>query len=284
MLADTAGSVGLMQLPLAEYIFGGTGAMQKVRESLEAALLDDLPVLIEGESGTGKELVARFLHLRSTRAAGPFIRVNCGALPARLLNREMFGQGCPSLEDRQEGSPGSVALAANGTLFLDEIGEMDAELQQKVVDVLNTGGSSCAVNARIVGASSVDLSTGMGGGRVSEGLSSRFKHRVRLSPLRERKQDIPHLCEYLVDKFARNFGRPAPQLNPEVLESFRQWNWPGNIRELENWIARIVIFGSDEAMSPEFRRQMGIQQGGGIARRHPVRPNLNRGRRARRHK
>ena len=275
MIADAADSARLSQLPLAESIFGSTSGMHEVRKILEGALEDDLPVLIEGESGTGKEVVARYLHVQSERAGGPFVRVNCGAISSRLLDGEMFGQ--------DSAASGSVVLAANGTLFLDEIAEMDAALQHKVAHALKTGqvrnGSS--VNARIVCATSVDLTGAISG--ASPDLSSHFEHRVRLLPLRERKQDIPQLCEYLVEKFARNFGRTAPRLKPQVLDAFQQWNWPGNIRELENWIARIVIFGTEETMGNEFRRQTAGREGVAIARHHALRLNAGRMRRTRRH-
>ena len=188
----------------------------------------------------------------------------------------MFGQS--------KTAGGSVVLAANGTLFLDEIAEMDLALQQKVANALKAsrrGRTGDPLNARIVCSSSGNLK-----GAILEGgagLSSHFGHRVRLLPLRERKQDIPQLCEYLVDKFARNFGRTAPRLKPQVLEAFQQWNWPGNIRELENWIARIVIFGTEEAMGHEFRRQTAEREGSAFTRHHALRANVARVRRARRH-
>ena len=280
MLTDSAQSPTTSRLPLADLIFGSTLGMQEVRKTLEAALHDDLPVLIEGESGTGKEVVARYLHLCSKRADWPFVRVNCGAMPARLLDREMFGSG--DLQERAD--TGSVDLAANGTLFLDEIGEMDGALQQKVLQALRAGSSrkEDGVNARIVCASSVDLKKVSREEGPAQVLSAQFGYRVRLLPLRERKQDIPQLCEYLVERFAREFGRSAPKLKPQVLESFQRWNWPGNIRELENWIARIVIFGSEEAMGDEFKRRTVERHDASMTRRHGLRLNANRMRRARR--
>ena len=279
MLAETAQPGKPGQLPLADFIFGSTPAMQEVRRTLDAALEDDLPVLIEGESGTGKEVVARYLHLSSNRASGPFIRVNCGAMPARLLDGEMFGQGATGGHDRQgELAAGSMALAAEGTLFLDEIAEMDAALARKVTGVLREGtGAASRFNARLVCASSVDLERG------SRGLASNFGYRVRLLPLRERKQDIPQLCEYLLEKLAREFGRTAPRLKAHVLDSFHEWKWPGNIRELENWMARIVIFGTEEAMGFEARTQVSGRRGESFTRHHAMRLNMSRIRRARRH-
>jgi len=284
MIVETAQSAGVSQLPLADFIFGTTPGMQDVRATLEAAQQDDLPVLIEGESGTGKEVVARYLHLRSQRAAGPFVRVNCGAIPAGQLEVEIFGSETGT--NAGSGAPGnsSVGLAEGGTLFLDGIVEMDLGLQQKVVQVLKKGrcgsGDRKLVSARIVCATSIDVQTAISQARAPESLSSHFEHKVRLLPLRERKQDMPQLCQYLLDKFARSFGRPVPRLGPYVLESFKQWDWPGNIRELENWIARIVIFGTEEAIDLEFRRQMGDRD---AIQHRAVRGNESRLRRVRRH-
>ena len=132
----------------------------------------------------------------------------------------------------------------------------------------------------MVCASTADLKTSFVEGGASGRLAGGLVHRVHLLPLRERKMDLPRLCEYLAEKFARNFGRPTPRLSPYVLETLEQWSWPGNIRELENWIARIVIFGTDEAIGLEFRRQMGQGECGGLKRR-PAGASLSHIRRAR---
>lgn len=273
MFAATSQSGALAQLPMAEFIFGSTPGMQEARASFEVAIDSDLPVLIEGESGTGKELVARCLHLSSSRAAGPFVRVNCGALSGRLLEGELFGT--------REAGLGSVGLSANGTLFLDEFTDLDMALQERVLDKLKAGSSRQGVeqSARVLCATSVDLRGAITEKRVSEGLAKALVHRIRLLPLRERKRDLPQLCEYLLEKFAVSFGRPMPRLGADVLEVFERWDWPGNIRELENWIARIVIFGTEEAVGAEFRNHTGRRLIG--TRRHGVGVNLTRFRRAR---
>lgn len=270
MVVETTQSA---KLPSADLIFGRTAAMRDVRAKFEQAQEDDLPLLIEGEHGAGKELAARYLHTHSARAEGAFVRVNCGGMPAKLLECEMFGStgAIPRAKGSVELS--SLGMAEGGTLFLDEIADLDPTLQQRVVDVLaearRAGESSrgSRMNARVVCASSVAMEKAVARGRILEVFGQAFGHRVRLLPLRERKQDIPELCEYLVGKFARSFGRPVPVLNPYVLDAFQQWNWPGNIRELENWIARIVIFGIEEAIGLEFMRQIGSQEGT-ASRRH----------------
>ncbi len=254
--------------------------MQEARERLEAALQDDLPVLIEGESGTGKELVARYLHLRSDRAVGPFVRVNCGAIPARLMEPEALMKGW-------SGDP--QADATRGTVFLDGIAEMDFALRQRMIPALKPGKPGepgRRFDARIVCASSVvadrERVRERAGGRDMSAWASDFKHRVRLLPLRERKADLPALCGYLLENCARNFGRPIPQLSAAVLEEFERRKWPGNVRELENWIARIVVFGTEEAVRMEFKRHMGTGGGLDVMRRHSLRVNLSRERGARR--
>jgi len=268
---------------MADSIFGSTPGMQEARASLEAALRSNLPVLIEGESGTGKEIVARYLHLRSDRAMGPFVRVNCGAMHGRVLDGEVFGRRrrAEAVRDGETGQ-GSVDLAASGTLFLDDFAEMDLTLQARVLEALRTDGTlrqGEGENARILCATTVDLEVAVLGRRVLKELATAFVHRIRLLPLRERKKDLPQLCEYLVEKFAVNFGRPKPRLTGHVLEVFERWNWPGNIRELENWIARIVIFGTDEAIGTEFNQRAGRPTAG--MRRHGIRANLTRIRRGR---
>jgi len=265
MAAETLPTFRRNELPSAEFIFGSSPGMRQIRTTIERASQDDLPVLIEGESGTGKELVARFLHNQSVRLEGPFVKVNCGALPARLLEAEMFGYERNAVGDVRETTNGSIGMARAGTLFLDEIRDLELTVQEKLLRAFETGrygrqdgSEQLAVDARFVCASTRELRGGVCGGSFPEELLRCFGHHVRLQPLRERKQDIPQLCEYLVEKFARNFGRPVPRLSPFVMKAFQQWNWPGNIRELENWIARIVIFGTEEAIGLEFRRHLGL--------------------------
>jgi transcriptional regulator with PAS, ATPase and Fis domain len=287
MVAETPQTFRRTEQPDPELIFGKTARMGEVRSKLECAVQDGLPVLIEGESGTGKEVVARFLHWQSTRREGPFVKVNCAAVPARLLEAEMFGWGIGA-PGAKEGKKDAIALAFGGTLFLDEIGEMDSVLRCKLIGTLQTGRynhpdlGQMEVNARIVCACSMDLDSKRAECEEISQLLRSFAHRVRLLPLRERKADIPWLCEYLVEKFARNFGRPAPQLSQSVLDAFSRWDWPGNIRELENWIARIVLFGMEEAMGAEYGRLRGSKVDG-VSRRHRATSiNMSLSRRTRR--
>jgi DNA-binding NtrC family response regulator len=282
MFAETTQTLRHLEQPDAELIFGNTAAMRSIRTKLERALQDDLPVLIEGESGTGKDVVGRFLHCHSQRHEGPFVKVNCGALAGRLLEGEMFGVGAYSANEAQSGS---VGMAWGGTLFLDEIVDMDMVLQQRLTRKLQTRQDRRLdeeLYPRFVCASSTDLELKALHNPSLTELLKCFCHRVRLLPLRERKRDIPQLCDYLAEKFARNFGRPVPHLSQSVLDAFCHWDWPGNIRELENWIARIVIFGTEEAMGLDHARQFRGRVGGAARRHRATHLNVSRARRARR--
>ena len=227
---------------------------------------DDLPVLIEGESGTGKEVIGRFLHKHSVRGDGPFVKFNCAAVSARLLEREMFGYEKSGRQYAGDAVAGSIGVAWGGTLFLDEIQDMDLSMQEKLTRTLRSGqyrrdgrrgGPGC--ERPLCVRHEFRPEGGVAESYVSRRLMGCFAHHhLHLLPLRERKEDIPGLCEYLLEKFARDFGRPVPHLSSNVLEAFQQWKWPGNVRELENWIARIVIFGAEEVIGLQFSRQLAV--------------------------
>jgi DNA-binding NtrC family response regulator len=277
-----------IELPSAEFIFGTTAGMRGIREKIEVAFHDDLPVLIEGESGTGKEVIGRFLHAYSPRSKGPFLKLNCAASPAGMLEGEIYGH--ESNATARGTSTDSIGLASGGTLFFDEVGDLDLVLQRRLAETVASGcfhsrdgADQRAVDARFVFASSADAKGGPPRQCLLEkSLQPHAHYHLRLLPLRERKQDIPDLCEYLLGKFAREFGRPVPRLSSNALEAFQQWRWPGNIRELENWIARIVIFGAEEAIGLQFNRQLVTWQEPPV-RKQAVCGQLSHGRRPRRH-
>jgi DNA-binding NtrC family response regulator len=286
-MAETA-NVRHAELPNAGAIFGSTPGMRAIRTQVELALQDDAPVLILGESGTGKQVIGRFLHTQSARQNGPFVKVKCGTLPVDLLEAEIFGKQTDTAEGARKNA--SMEIGADGTLFLNEICEMDLSLQQKLSRLLKTvnegihiqGSEPARANVRFVCTSSFDGGIGSEACEVSSELLQCFAHRIHLLPLRERKQDIPQLCDFLLEKLAREFGRPVPRLSPYALRALQQWKWPGNIRELENWIARIVIFGTEEAIGLDFNRQL-IAWGEELPRRHrAVHASMVRGRRFRR--
>lgn len=252
------------ELPGEAVIFGSTPAMREIRGKIDSILSSDLPVLIQGESGTGKEVVARFLHTRSSRREAPFVKLNCAATPANLLENVLFGSEKGSFAGASENRPGLVEIADGGTLFLNEIGEISLELQGKLLRLLRDGSytriggrEKRTGRVRIVCATNVHLLEAVETGAFREDLFYRIDVvSLRLLPLRDRKNDIPQLCEYLLHKLSRQFQRSIPRLHPATLQLLKQWDWPGNLRELENWIARAVILGDDEAPGAELRRQL----------------------------
>jgi transcriptional regulator with PAS, ATPase and Fis domain len=266
MPADTQPNLRMDQaeLPSEAVIFGGTAAMREIRDRIERALHNDLPVLIEGESGTGKEVVGRFLHARGDRRHGPFIKLNCAAMSGSLLESELFGHEKGAFAGANEMKPGLVEIAEDGTVFLDEIGEMDWDLQAKLLRMLQDGRYSRvggkeerSARVRVICATNTNLETAVEKRTFRQDLLFRLDViGLHMVPLRERKEDIPQLCEYLLAKQGREFGKKAPQLTPAALHLLKQWKWPGNLRELENWIARIIIFGIEEVLGLELRRQL----------------------------
>jgi two-component system, NtrC family, response regulator AtoC len=211
-------------------------------------------------------VIARFLHSRSDRREAPFVKLNCAAVPASLLESELFGYQKGSFTGAKEDRPGLIEIAAGGTLFLDEIGELHRDLQAKLLHLLEDGsfarigGNEERVgNIRVICATNVDLLRAVDSGAFREDLFYRIEVvSLRLPSLRERKDDIPQLCEHFLEKLARQFGRSAPLLNPDTVSLLTQWNWPGNLRELENWVARAIILGDADALGMELRRRLGV--------------------------
>ncbi|MGB6689364.1 MAG: sigma 54-interacting transcriptional regulator [Terracidiphilus sp.] len=254
-------------LPNEAVIFGSTAVMRELHGQIERILHNDLPVLIRGESGTGKEVVAKFLHVRSNRCEGPFVKVNCSAVPLGLLESELFG--CEAGSSAGATRRGLVDLAAGGTLFLDEIGDLEWTLQSKLLHLLQDGHPARSegrhgrpARVRVICATNSDLEKAVEKHAFRQDLFYRIDViNLRLAPLRERKEDIPQLCEHFLHKLARKFDKAAPPLTPDALHLLRQWNWPGNVRELENWIARVIILGDDRAMGIELSRQVARSAG-----------------------
>lgn len=252
--------IDVADLPNEAVIFGRTAAMREVHGQIERILHNDLPVLIRGESGTGKEMIAKFLHARSDRRDSPFVKVNCAAIPASLLEGELFGYENGGSDGAERGL---VESAAGGTLFLDEIGDLDWELQTKLLDLLGDGQSprsveneSKSARARVVCSTNRDLEKAIERRAFRQDLFYRIDViNLNLKPLRERKEDIPQLCEHFLEKLGKKFERPAPPLTAGALKLLQQWNWPGNLRELENRIARHVVLGDEGALGVDLNRQ-----------------------------
>jgi two-component system, NtrC family, response regulator AtoC len=206
-------------------------------------------VLILGESGTGKELVARAIHSSGNRADKPFVAVNCGAISEHLLESELFGHVRGAFTDATSDKAGLFEQAHGGTLFLDEVGEMPLSLQVKLLRVLQEeeirrvgAQSSLKVNVRVVSATSRDLETDVKNGRFREDLYFRINvFSIQMPPLRERIEDIPLLAEYFIRRYANSMDRPEVRISPSAMRCLVSYQWPGNIREMENVIERGLI-------------------------------------------
>jgi two-component system, NtrC family, response regulator AtoC len=232
---------------------GANPHMAEIRNTVEKVAGTDVTVLIRGESGVGKEVIARLLFEYSRRRQKPFIKVNCAAIPHDLLESELFGYEAGAFTGATRDKPGKFELANHGTLFLDEIAEMHPMLQAKLLHVLQDGTFSrlgakrdVAVDVRVVCATNKLLEERVRDGMFREDLLYRINVvTIFLPPLRERRDEIPVLTDYLLRKYAIQYGRPLRRFSPETAERMMQYDWPGNIRELENLCKRFVIVGSE---------------------------------------
>jgi len=230
--------------------------MRAVRQKIQKVASSDLPILIQGENGTGKEVLARYVHASSAWSKGNFVKVNCAAIPGTLLESELFGYEQGAFTGAYAAKEGRVELANGGTLFLDEISEIDLSLQAKLLQVLQDGRFSriggyeeVRVVTRVICASNRRIEEEVQAGRFRNDLFYRIDGvRLTLPPLRERKVDLEGLVAHFMSIYRVRFQRDAEPLRRTVLRVLEQRNWPGNIRELENWIARCVLLGVDGAM------------------------------------
>ena len=214
----------------------------------------DVPVFICGESGVGKEVVARMIHLRSKRRNQAFIKVNCAALPGELLESELFGFEQGAFTGAHRAKPGKFELANKGTIFLDEIAEMSTHLQAKLLHVLQDhqysrlgGRHMVETDVRVLAATNVDVQEAMKTGRFREDLYYRLNVlSILVPPLRERATEIPLLFRHFLDKYSEKFGKPPMAPSKHLLDAAANYPWPGNLRELENFVKRYVILEDDE--------------------------------------
>jgi two-component system response regulator AtoC len=245
--------------PSSHVVFGLSEVMRSIRLKVEKVAGTNVPVLIQGESGTGKEVLARLIHHLSPSTLGPFVKVNCAAIPGTLLESELFGFRKGAFTGAYNTKPGRVEMANGGTLFLDEIGELDSSLQAKLLQVLQDGQFTAIgdqeekkIEARVICATNRRLEDEIEAGRFRADLFYRINViSVHLPRLRERREDIPGLVEFFLAQFNARFQRSAPLPSRELLQMFQDSDWPGNIRELENRVARYVILGSEEAFRTE---------------------------------
>jgi two-component system response regulator AtoC len=242
--------------------WGDSPAMRQVAVIIEQVADSDVTVLIRGESGVGKELVARAIHQRSTRRQKPFVKVNCAALPAELLESELFGHEKGAFTGAATTRIGKFEQAHFGTIFLDEIGEMKPPLQAKLLHVLQDAeftklGSNKKINVdvRVVAATNRDLEQMMLRGEFREDLYYRLKViEATVPPLRERRDEIAQLTDFFIAKYSQRYNRPVRPLSPDLREKFLQYEWPGNVRELENMIKRFVILQDENLVLRELLR------------------------------
>ncbi len=235
--------------------WGNSDQMRHIANVIEHVADSDVTVLIRGESGVGKELVARAIHQRSPRRNKPLVKVNCAALPTELLESELFGHEKGAFTGAANTRIGKFEQADGGTLMLDEIAEMKAALQAKLLHVLQDGeftrlggNKRQTVDVRVLAATNRDLEAMMVAGDFREDLYYRLKViEVTVPALRERRDEIPHLTDFFIARYSKKYNRPAPALSDEVRQLFLSHDWPGNIRELENMIKRLIIL-QDEQM------------------------------------
>jgi transcriptional regulator with GAF, ATPase, and Fis domain len=238
--------------------------MQGITTVIEQVSDSDVTVLVRGESGVGKELVARAIHNRSTRKNRPFVKVNCAALPAELLESELFGHDRGAFTGAATTRIGKFEQADGGTLMLDEIGEMKPALQAKMLHVLQDAeftklGSNkrIQVDVRVVAATNRDLEQMLISGEFREDLYYRLKViEITVPPLRERRDEIPTLTDYFIARYSRKYNRPMRPISDELRQLFQQYDWQGNIRELENMIKRAIILQDEQLVVREIQRHI----------------------------
>ncbi len=239
-------------------IIGKSNGMRDLFELIEAVAVSDANILISGENGTGKELIANAVHYRSTRAKGPFVKINCAAIPKDLIESELFGYKKGAFTGAIGDKVGLLELAEGGSLMLDEVGEMPPILQTKLLRVLQEreyrplgSDRSVKVDFRLICATNIDLDTALKDGRLREDLYFRINTiTMRVPPLRERTEDIPLLCSWFIDKYNKRYQKHLRGIAPAAYHLLIRNRWPGNVRELENAIERAVLVGKGPEIQP----------------------------------
>jgi two-component system response regulator AtoC len=242
--------------------------MVKIRQQILQIAPVDVPIFIHGESGVGKEVVARMVHLRSLRASQPFIKVNCAALPSELLESELFGYEQGAFTGAIRSKPGKFELANKGTIFLDEIAEMSPQLQAKFLHVLQDqqysrlgGRALVQVDVRVLAATNVNVKEAIQSGRFREDLYYRLNvFSIHVPPLRERAREIPMLFRHFLEKYSEKYQKQPPDPSDHLIEAAMRYPWPGNLRELENFVKRYVILEDDESSFRELLEMASARQ------------------------
>jgi transcriptional regulator with PAS, ATPase and Fis domain len=234
--------------------FSNSPKMNRIRTIIDEVAKTDITIMIKGESGTGKELLAQAIHANSPRRDKPFIKVNCAAIPKGLLESELFGFEKGAFTGAHLQKPGKFELANGGTILLNEIGEIDISVQAKLLQVLQDGAFSrlggsgdVQIDARVVTTTKDHLEKSIVEGRFREDLFFRINvMTLTVPPLRDRKEQILPLSQHFLDLYQLKYGKNIPSLSQATINAFKEYHWPGNIRELENTIKRIVLFGQEE--------------------------------------
>jgi DNA-binding NtrC family response regulator len=252
------------------FFIAASPAMRKIRSQAALVAKVDIPVLLLGESGTGKEVLARLIHKLSTRAHRTFMKVNCAAVPADLLESELFGYEPGAFTGATHAKPGKFELCNKGTFLLDEIGEMPPQLQAKLLHVLQDQSFSrlgsrnvIKVDVRILAATNIDIPEALAAKRLREDLYYRLNaFTLQLPPLRERKEEIPILLKHFMTRMAERYARPQLPLSPALLEACQAHSWPGNLRELNNFLKRYLILGDESLAAAELQPRTDGNGGG----------------------
>lgn len=266
------GLIETHELPPDEVVFGRSSLMGIVRSNVQMAATTDVPVLLQGESGTGKEILARLLHLRSPRARFPWVKVMCPAIPNSLIESELFGYEKGAFTGATVTKRGRVEQAHGGALFLDEIASLDLPVQAKLLQLLQDGSfmrlggqETRSIDTRIISSANVDLKS-----RTEDG-SFRLDFLYRLNavtidlpPLRKRIEDLPVLIDYFFDMYSRVLRRTPRPLSRDIIGLMRRFDWPGNIRQLENLIRSYTVIGDEDVLAAE------LVPGGGVGQRTEI--------------
>jgi two-component system, NtrC family, response regulator AtoC len=251
------------------FFLAASPAMKQIRAQAALIAKVDVPVLLLGESGVGKEVLARLIHKMSVRGHRSMVKVNCAALPADLLESELFGYDAGAFTGASKSKPGKFELAHKGTILLDEIGEMSAGLQAKLLQVLQDGSFSrlggratITADARVLAATNIDVRKAIAEHKLREDLYYRLNaFTLTVPPLRERREEVPVLLRYYMNNLARKFGKNAPPVSDRLVQECMRYHWPGNLRELCNLVKRFLVLGNEDHVIEELRMRSQEERG-----------------------
>jgi two-component system response regulator AtoC len=243
-----------------DIFFAHCPKMQGIKNIIDEIAPTDITVLIEGETGTGKEFIAQCLHQQSQRKEKPFIKINCAAIPSTLLESECFGFEKGAFTGAHLNKPGKFELANGGTILLNDIGEMDISIQGKLLQVLQDGqfsrlggGADITVDTRVISTTNEPLEKAVGEGRFREDLYYRLNAMsITIPPLRDRREQIAPLAQYFFELHRTKLARQIPRLSAKLMRQLESYDWPGNIRELDNLLKRVILFGEKEILPELF--------------------------------